>query len=71
MQSAPNRISIVVLCAVFALCIYRAATQSFTIDESFTFLHFVNVPIKDCAGGVFGQQSHSSDPDDADLPSTI
>jgi hypothetical protein len=47
MQSAPNRISLVLLCAVLALCIYRAATQSFTIDESFTFLHFVNVSIKE------------------------
>jgi hypothetical protein len=47
MQSAPNRMSIIVLFAVLALCIYRAATQSFTIDESFTFLHFVNVPLSD------------------------
>jgi hypothetical protein len=47
MQSAPNRMSIALLCAVLTLCIYRAATQSFTIDESFTFLHFVNVPVSD------------------------
>jgi hypothetical protein len=47
MQSAPNRMSMVLLCAVLAICIYRAATQSFTIDESFTFLHFVNVPMSE------------------------
>ncbi len=27
----------------FSCVFYRAATQSFTIDESFTFLHYVNV----------------------------
>ena len=47
MQSAPNRMSMVLLCAVLAICIYRASTQSFTIDEAFTFLHFVNVPMSD------------------------
>src|SRR4051812_8289840 len=42
-----TRVSIWLLCAVFALCIYRAATQSFTIDESFTFLHYVDVKLGD------------------------
>lgn len=39
--------TVLLLCAVFALCIYRAATQSFTIDESFTFLRFVDVRLGD------------------------
>lgn len=43
MRVAPKQLSISLLCAVFVLCLYRAATQSFTIDESFTFLHYVNV----------------------------
>ena len=43
MRLAAKQLSIFLLCAVFLLCFYRAATQSFTIDESFTFLHYVNV----------------------------
>ena len=43
MRLAAKQLSIFLLCAVFLLCLYRAATQSFTIDESFTFLHYVNV----------------------------
>lgn len=42
MKSAPTRVSLLLLCVVFLLCLYRAATQSFTIDESFTFLHYVD-----------------------------
>lgn len=43
MHSAPKRLSIALMVAVFILCFFRAATQSFTIDESFTFLRYVNV----------------------------
>ncbi len=47
MSVPPKRVSILLLCAVFGLCFYRAATQSFTIDESFTFLRYVNVGLWD------------------------
>ncbi|HYP07642.1 MAG TPA: hypothetical protein VER03_15520 [Bryobacteraceae bacterium] len=53
MTSAPIRASAVLLCAVFSLCLYRAATQSLTIDEAFTFLHYVDTPWRD----VFGEYS--------------
>src|SRR4051812_43592818 len=43
MDQSAKRVSLVLLSAVFLLCFYRAATQSLTIDESFTFLRYVNV----------------------------
>jgi hypothetical protein len=43
-------VSVILLGAVFALCFYRAATQSFTIDESFTFLRYIETPFRDAVG---------------------
>ena len=57
MKSAPTRVSIVLLCGVFALCLYRAATQAFTIDESFTFLHYIDTPWRDVFGD-FSSNNH-------------
>lgn len=45
MDLTQRRFSAALLAGVFVLCVYRAATQSFTIDESFTFLHYVDVPL--------------------------
>jgi hypothetical protein len=56
MKSAPTRVSVLLLCCVFALCVYRAATQAFTIDEAFTFLHYVDTPWRD----VFGEYSSNN-----------
>jgi len=47
MGLSPQRTSVLLLCAILLLCLYRAATQSFTIDESFTFLKYVDVPLLD------------------------
>jgi hypothetical protein len=52
-----KRVSVISLCAVFALCFYRAATQSFTIDESFTFLRFVDLPLME-AFSSFNANNH-------------
>jgi hypothetical protein len=57
MQLAPRRVSVALLCAVFVLCLYRAATQSFTIDESFTFLRYVDTPWRDVFGD-FSANNH-------------
>src|SRR4051794_25452928 len=42
MSDVPRRLSIVLLTVVLALCVYRARTQSFTVDESWVFNSFVN-----------------------------
>jgi hypothetical protein len=47
MNLEAKQASVLFLCAVFALCFYRAATQSFTIDESFTFLRYIEAPFRD------------------------
>ena len=52
-----KRASVPFLCAVFAFCLYRAATQSFTIDESATFLRYVDVPISE-AFSAFTANNH-------------
>src|SRR5919107_1209548 len=57
MKSAPRRVSVALLCAAFALCLYRAATQSFTIDEAFTFLRYVDTPWRDVFGD-FSANNH-------------
>jgi hypothetical protein len=42
MQGLSRKISIFLLVLVFGLCVYRARTQFYTIDEAFTFSLFVN-----------------------------
>src|SRR3954454_7998866 len=42
MSDVPRRLSIVLLTVVLALCVYRARTQSFTVDEAWVFNSFVN-----------------------------
>lgn len=37
----PARLTLALLVAVFALCVYRAATQAIIIDEAFTYIYFV------------------------------
>ena len=50
----PCRVSVVILVAVFGICIYRAATQSLTIDESTTF----NLYVKDAPPALFALDSY-------------
>ena len=40
----PARLTLLLLVAVFAVNIYRAATQGITIDEAFTYQHYVAPP---------------------------
>src|SRR5512138_3470136 len=42
MQGLPRKLSIGLLVAVFAICVYRAWTQSLAIDEAWAFKLFVN-----------------------------
>ena len=50
MNSLPRRASLALLACVFAFTLYRAKTQSFTVDEAFVFLRFVDVPWADFFG---------------------
>jgi MFS family permease len=45
----PKRLTAALLTAVLALCIYRARTQSFVIDEAWVFERFVNQPLVEMA----------------------
>ncbi|HEV2690858.1 MAG TPA: hypothetical protein VGV35_20020 [Bryobacteraceae bacterium] len=40
----PARLTLLLLAAVFALCVYRAATQAIVLDEAFTYTYFVKPP---------------------------
>src|SRR5579864_4731343 len=43
----PARLTLALLAAVFALCVYRAATQAIIIDEAFTYIYFVAPPLSE------------------------
>jgi hypothetical protein len=45
MSKLPQRLAAGLLCVLFAVAIYRAGTQSFTIDEAFVFRLYVNEPL--------------------------
>jgi hypothetical protein len=40
----PARLTLLLLLGVFALCVYRAATQAIVIDEAYTYTNFVAPP---------------------------
>lgn len=45
MFSKPRRVSAALLCALFLVVLYRAKTQSYTIDEARTYELYVNQPL--------------------------
>ena len=47
MTSKPHKASLVLLCALFLLVVYRAKTQSLTIDEARTFTLYVDKPLSE------------------------
>ena len=49
MSEFPRKLSIVLLFALLGLCVYRARTQSFTIDEAWVFQLYVNKPLVEFA----------------------
>ena len=49
MSEFPRKLSIVLLFAVLGLCIYRARTQSFTVDEAWVFQLYIHKPLAEMA----------------------
>jgi hypothetical protein len=47
MSDRPGRVTAALLFLVLLFCIYRARTQSLTIDEAWVFKRFVNQPISE------------------------
>lgn len=47
MSEVPRRLCLLLLVAVLAVCVYRARTQSLTIDEAHVFQLYVNKPLSD------------------------